>query len=205
MSLVYLKLSNGDKYFFDAVFKEQHTLTNVITQNPVQTGTAVTDHVYQQPITVSFDIGMSDVMKDIIPGQYSAGDSRSANAYKIFMYMWQNALLMDVSTSFIVYQNMVIQSIQAYRDNTTMKAMKATIVLQELITVNAISQSISADNQVTDTTPKGKVNPTSKKLSTNQPNSATASNTGMVSNTGAVKVLTDFISTVKNIFNWSGF
>jgi hypothetical protein len=170
MSLVYLQASDGTKYFFDAVFKEAPTFTNTISSNPVQTGANVNDHVYNNPVTLTLEIGMSDVMTSIKSGQYSsAANTRSISAFQTFEQLWEQANYMAVSTSFGIFKSMVIQSFAPYRDAKTQNAMKATIVLQQIITVSATEESIvatSSDSQTTNSTVKNAVNSVSYNITT---------------------------------------
>jgi hypothetical protein len=154
MALTYIKASNGNSYYFDVTFRETHDLENIITQNPVQSGANINDHVYQQPILVTLDIGVSDCLGSYIAGQYSDNASRSVSAYLVLMGLWQQALILDVYTQLVSYRSMIIKSIVAVRDKTTQTILRATIVLQQLIITDAVSvtiaQGASTDPQVTD-------------------------------------------------------
>ena len=144
MSLVSIKSPTYGTYIFDVTFKESHSFTNAITQNPVQSGANVSDHVYQQPILFTWDVGVSDCLASVIRGQFSSASKRSVSAFQVLQELWKTAEALTVTTAFATYDNMVIKSFVAIRDKTTMTAMRATVVLQQIIVTNATSISVSA-------------------------------------------------------------
>jgi hypothetical protein len=85
-------------YMFDVIFKESYQFENTITQNPVQSGASINDHVYSQPVGISFDVGMSDCLTSGIDGQFTTQPSRSASAFQILYNLWKSATVMTVST-----------------------------------------------------------------------------------------------------------
>src|SRR6185312_10356981 len=72
-------------YVFDAVLVADHDQEAVVTMNPVQTGAAITDHVYIQPARLVIEIKMSDSMQSYNTGagtgQWAANPSKSVSAY----------------------------------------------------------------------------------------------------------------------------
>jgi len=160
MNTLYMKSSIGD-YFFDVVFEEDYTFKNVITKNPVQQGANVNDHVYSEPATVIFKIGMSDVLQDIKQGQFSGGTSRSAEAFNILRTIWSSALTFHVyyalNGQLFDLPNMLIETFAPVKDKTTMNAFKATITMQQINVVNTqtIAVAESSEPQKTGTTEGG--------------------------------------------------
>lgn len=164
---IIMDISTNISYIFDILFDETHDNENTITQNPVQTGAPVNDQVYRQPNLYTLNIGTSDCMSSVIPGQFSSDSSRSASAVDLLQGWQQNAQQLTILTSIgPVYNNMVIRSLTVTRDATTQTAMKATVVFQEVIMATANIVSISAlpqisanssDPQVTGSTNSGTV------------------------------------------------
>lgn len=153
MSLVVITdTKEGSSYCFDATFKETHTFENQITTNPVQEGTPINDHVYQQPIVFTWDVGMSDCLTSIYPGQFNSSEQRSVAAFDVLESLWENAKLLTVTTSFRQHKNMVIKQFMPYRDKSTMFGMRANVVFQQVIVTAATDIAVkeSGDAQVTD-------------------------------------------------------
>lgn len=146
---------------FDATFKESHSFQNNITQNPVQSGAAINDHVYQQPIVVTCDIGVTDC--HTANGQFYTSSSRALSAFDVLVALWQGAEKLTVTTLYTRYQNMVIKLLNPIRDKNTMKALRATVTFQQIITTSAVEISVS---QKTSSYPQttGKTNIGSKGL-----------------------------------------
>lgn len=169
MSLV-IVTAKGNSYYMDVTFKETHTFTNEITQNPVQEGAYINDHVYQQPITFMWDIGMSDCLGSVISGQFSSSAGRSVSAFEVLESLWESATILTITTSFKQYTDMLIRSFVATKDKHTMFGMKATVLFQQIITVAAtdipVTAKQSSDAQATNknnagaktTTPSSKTN-----------------------------------------------
>jgi len=159
LALTYFKTSIGG-YFFDVTFNENYTFENQITPHPVQSGANINDHVYQQPVQISFDIGMSDCLKSYKTGQFTGASSRSAAAFQILYKLWKNATPLEIDSningSVIKYYNMLVKNIAVTKDKTTHNAIKATVSLQQIIVTNAVSVSVvSANSQVTDSSGTG--------------------------------------------------
>lgn len=145
MSLVVITdTKEGSSYCFDATFKETHSFENQITTNPVQEGTPINDHVYQQPIVFTWDVGMSDCLTSIYPGQFNSSEQRSVAAFDVLESLWENAKLLTITTSFRQHKNMVIKQFVPYRDRSTMSGMRANVVFQQVIVTAATDIAVAA-------------------------------------------------------------
>jgi hypothetical protein len=173
MSLVYLKSSIGG-YFFDAIFSEDYVFETVITQHPVQSGANVNDHLYQQPATITFDVGVSNCLGSIVKGQFDGLKVRTASAFAIFQMLQKIAPQIEVDAVIdgviFPFFPMVIKSLKIRRDKSTQNALRMTVVMQQIILADAISQEIavprsyvwdltSGDPQTTDQTNSGTQTP----------------------------------------------
>jgi len=150
----YFDTQIGD-YVFDAYFSIQHDTNLTITQSPVQTGANISDHAYMEPKELTFEIGMSDVMKSVIVGQFSEGQSRSVNAYNVLRTLQEQRIPIQVITRLGVYQNMLIETISAQDDNTTHSGLRATVTMREILVVAVTTVKISARPQTSTTTNSG--------------------------------------------------
>lgn len=144
MSSVAVKSSSLGYFVFDATFRETHNFTNTITQNPVQTGAAINDNAYSQPIMLTCDIGVTDCY--FPGGSFGGYASRSLSAYGVLAKLAQSRDVMDVTTSFGTYQNMMIKSFVPIRDKTTMTTLRATITFQQIIVTSAVEISVAQKN-----------------------------------------------------------
>lgn len=130
------------RFVFDAVFKTDHNASAIVTQHPVQTGAAVSDHAYMEPDEISIEIGMSDAALS------ASGSGHSVNAYAQLRAIMDERLPVTLITRLRTYDNMVITSITTTDDYTTMNALRATIFFQRVRIVRVatikIQQTVSA-------------------------------------------------------------
>lgn len=157
-SYVYAKTNVGG-WFFDAVINLTHTSQLTITSHPVQTGNAVSDYAFLNPRTLSMNVGMSDVAKSFIPGQFSGGASRSVQAYKVLEQLQQMRIPIQVYTRLGLYQNMLIEQLTVPDDYTTHHGLKCTVDFQELLVATVQTVKVSSNPAVTSNTTKGTQHP----------------------------------------------
>jgi len=153
----YFETSQGN-YLFDAYFNINHESTLSITEHPVQTGSNISDHAFMQPNTLSFEVGMSDVMKDISNSNYvsfSNDATRSINAYKILRQLQLNRVPINVYTKLWDYKNMLIETTSAPDTNETAYALKASVTLKEIPVATVTTVKISQRPQKSESTNEG--------------------------------------------------
>jgi hypothetical protein len=130
--------------FFDAVFNTDHSAHMTLTQHPVQAGAAITDHAYPEPEEVVMEIGMSDAA--LVVG--ASAQSRSVVAYQGLLLLMEKREPFTLITRLRTYENMMITSISAPDDYTTMNALRATIIMQKIniVTLSTlrIQQTVSS-------------------------------------------------------------
>ena len=162
--LIYVKTNIGG-YFFDAILRTEHTTSLTITNHPVETVhstkdeamTAVSDHCFVNPSVLVMEVGMSDVSKSIISGQFSGGWSRSVTAYKVLLELQKIRIPIQIVTRINVYKNMLIEIISVPDDIKTLHGLKATVTLREIFIATVKAVKVSARPQATDSTQKGEV------------------------------------------------
>ena len=155
--LFYITDYFGNNYFFDAIFKVEHTSQRKLTQHPVQTGANITDHSYQIPARLIMDIGVSDLMQAYIQDSdwSKMTTSRSVNAFQQLKKLQDTGQPFDVYTRLFHYQNMVIENMSAPEDYKSLYNLRASIAFQQIITASVAKIKVSADPQVIDVVPKG--------------------------------------------------
>lgn len=181
--LIGIKTNIGG-YFFDAVLKVDHESKLTITSHPVETGANIADHAYLEPESISIDIGMSDTCASYINGQFEQKYTRSVSAFDTLKQLQKDRVPLSVHTRLKTYQNMLIENIIVPDDYTSLFALKATVTLTEIITVN--TNTVYVDNvsskrpQTTGKTNKGTVQPT--KIVSNNDDNIEESNKSVLKN-----------------------
>lgn len=151
----YIDTSLG-KFIFDAYMNINHESSLAITSHPVQDGANRSDHAYMEPLEVTFEIGMSDVMHDIEGFDSFTGDnSRSISAYKTLKRLQEERIPFKIVTRLWTYDNMLIENISAPDDKTTAYGLKATISLKEILVVNVRTVKISERPQKSEESNEG--------------------------------------------------
>ncbi|GIO06211.1 hypothetical protein J31TS6_22390 [Brevibacillus reuszeri] len=163
-SLVYLKTNIGG-WFFDAFLRSTHTSRLKITDHPVQTGAALTDHSYLEPQELTMEIGMSDAAAGLIPGQFTGGWSRSVQAFKVLKELQAIRVPIQVHSRLGLYQNMLIEEISAPDDFTTLNGLRCTVTLREIIVAQVRTVKISSKPAITDRANRGKGEPVNENKS----------------------------------------
>lgn len=129
------------KFYFDAVFSTEHSANVTVTEHPVQVGAPITDHAYQEPDEVTMEIGMSDAMVGV-------SNDHSVNAFTMLRQIMVKREPVKLVTRLKTYSNMVLTSISAPDDQSTMYGLKATIMLRSVnivsVSVIKVQQTVSA-------------------------------------------------------------
>lgn len=156
--LVYVKTNIGG-FFFDAILNEEHESELTITEHPVQTGAAVTDHSFLNPSLLTMEVAMSDAMATMVPGQFTEYYTKSVSAYEKLRELQAYRIPLEVHTRLHHYENMLIQSLRAPDDYKTLYGLRCTVVLQEIFVVNVQEETVSARNWSTGSTNRAEVQP----------------------------------------------
>lgn len=122
---------------FDSTFSEKHEVSAEITQNPVETGVNVADHMFMKPRRVTISAGVSDVhLSAITNDQFSGGSSRSQAAYNLLTQLQASFEPFNVQTGLKLYENFVVKTITCEQDKDTPYAFVFIAELEEVIFVS---------------------------------------------------------------------
>lgn len=102
-----------------AFLYEQHRSEAVVTDNPIEDGSSISDHIYTEPKGLTLEIA----------------EEKATDA---FIGLVEHQALrepFDLVTGLAVYTNMVIVAIVADREKSTSKILRATVELREVIIV----------------------------------------------------------------------
>lgn len=155
-AMLYCK-TNIAGFFFDGFMDVDVASELEITENPVETGTAISDHSYVKPTEITMQVIMSDVHQSLIPGQFTGGWSRSVNAYKILKEIQAKRIPIAVLCRLGLYENMVIRRLQANDNADTYRGLNATVTLVELPLARIKTVEISLASQTTISSEMGKL------------------------------------------------
>jgi hypothetical protein len=150
--------SSAVNYVFDAVMRVIHRRSLHKTQHPVITGANIADHAYVMPARVSLEIGMSDSMAAYTAGVWVGAATKSVSAWQILKGLQLNRTLLTLTTRLDTYSQLLIVELEAPDDNKTLRGLKATVTLEEIVAGSVASQpSTSARPQTSGITSNGVV------------------------------------------------
>ena len=158
-SLLYCKTNIGG-YFFDGYMNLAVNSSLEITQHPVESGSAISDHSYMKPREISMTILMSDAHESLVAGQFEEGWSRSTAAWRVLEKIQSERLTVSVLTRVGLYQNMLIQSLTANDTDIQLFGLRADVTLVELPVARVRTVEISAADQTTVNTEMGNISAT---------------------------------------------
>src|SRR5579883_2607547 len=141
-------------YVFDAIIVAEHERRAVVTKNPVQTGAAVSDHIYIEPARLDIEIAMSDAMQSFTYGQWATAPSRSVSCFQTLDALQKALTRVDITTRLNTYGPMVITNVYAHDDEKTTFALKAHITFEELILANVQTVYSQSNLPVSSTIPQ---------------------------------------------------
>lgn len=117
----------------DVVVREAQRDEMVITDHPVETGAAISDHAFPRPVEVEMQIGWSDST-----GGY-VGYAR--DAYEELVALQRQREPFTVTTGSRRYSNMLVSSISLQKDEKTEHISAITVRLREVIIVSTQTTS----------------------------------------------------------------
>lgn len=109
---------------FDAVLVERHDSSSTVSDNPIETGETVTDHITVKPDTLEIIGKMSNVG--------DAGGSNSIRVYDALMKLRADRKIFSIQTGLRLYENMAIVSISTLHDAKTDTCPEFTCKFREI-------------------------------------------------------------------------
>ena len=118
------------EHLVDGYPSEEHQLTLGTTDNPVESGSTLTDNAVKRRERLRLQGWVSDIMP--APG-LSVSPGRPTDTWQEIIQLFENKTLLTVVTPLRVYRNMVIVRAVAPRDKHTGAALRFTIDLAEVL------------------------------------------------------------------------
>lgn len=144
----------------DASVEETHESSADLTENPVEEGAKITDHVQLKPNTLTINGVISDtpitfaLLDDITGivntvGRFLGKTSRSVDAYNKLVELQKTREPFKVVTGLKVYSNMILTNLSVNRTASTANAIHFTATMQEIriakTSTTGLSESIAPD------------------------------------------------------------
>lgn len=118
-----------------------------ITEHPVQSGAAITDHAYKIPTTVTarYSWSNSGSIFSLTTGGLISSDP--SDIYNNLLTLQASRQPFDLQTGKRPYSNMLIKSLEQVTDNKTENALSVTITFQQIIIVDVLATQLKTQSQ----------------------------------------------------------
>lgn len=160
----FIEDEEGNLWYFDAVFRNEHMHSQKITQHPLQDKASIVDHSFSLPAQLTLEIGMSDSMDSYTPSQWGDGDSipsRSVNAYQKLLLWKSYGTPLNITTRLYEYTNMVVQYVSAPDTKETQFGLRCTVSFQQVFVARTAITKTTIRPMVVNETKKGSQSTTS--------------------------------------------
>lgn len=101
---------------FDATLRESHTLEIELTENPIELGSEVADHMFVKAKRLTIAAGVSDVTLHPTAQDLFQGPSRSQAALQLLESLQESGEPFSIQTGLKLYTNMMCTVIRADQD-----------------------------------------------------------------------------------------
>lgn len=147
-----------------ATIREHHFDELVITEHPIETGAAITDHAFKLPARVTIQIGFSNSpspkntglaalagniitgLADTIKG-FGASGNYVNEMYNQLLALQESRIPCDILTAKRKYKNMLLQSVSTDTTRKTAQAAIITIDARQVILVDVTTLTIPQSQQ----------------------------------------------------------
>lgn len=121
----------------DVVVSEKHSDTLEITEHPVETGAAISDHAYKRPSEIVMEVGFAgggsllDIASNLTSSSLLGLSPRET--YQQLLDLQSTREPFDVVTGKRIYSNMLIRALEVTTDKATENVLSAVVTLREVI------------------------------------------------------------------------
>lgn len=120
----------------DIIINEGASATSRLTENPVENGANVNDHIIIEPMTFTTEGMVSNISSDVI-GQFSQNSNKAQEAWSDLLELQINRQPFTLIQGLREYNNIVILSLAEQQDKDTANGLFFTATMKELIFVGS--------------------------------------------------------------------
>lgn len=135
------------------IVSEKHTDTLEITEHPVETGAAISDHAYKRPSELVMEVGFASggTLLDIASSLTSSSllGLSPREFYEQLLNLQANRVPFDVVTGKRIYKNMLLRGIEVTTDKATENVLSASLTLREVIITSTSVRQVADKSNMT--------------------------------------------------------
>jgi len=134
----------------DARVGSTYRFSAEITQYPVESGATITDHVHLRPDEIQLEGMVSDTPVNELPTylalrgdrQSQSAGLRSQSAFDALFTVWRDRLPLTVVTEYMVFDDMMIESLEIPRAPDRGEAIWFQLTLRKVVTVETLTATL---------------------------------------------------------------
>jgi len=128
-------------YVFDLILNEQHSFKNTVTEHNVENGQPITDHI-ENELQRGGLTGLVTTFSLSQPGV--AAGNRAQWAFEMLETIWQERLLVTVTTILKVYENVAVTDVTVNRSESTGEALSIGVTFKQVKVVKLKKSIVEA-------------------------------------------------------------
>lgn len=137
-----VKISKSKLEFvdLDATINENHDFDTVVTEQPIEAGANISDHVRVVPAKLSISGIVSNHPVSLT--QINLNPHRAEDALDTLLGYQEDAELLTVDTTLRTYENMLLKRVRVTRGVDTSNIVSMDLDFQELLTVGSLFAAV---------------------------------------------------------------
>lgn len=151
----------------DVVVSEKHSDTLEITEHPVETGAAISDHAYKRPSEVVMEVGFAGggALLDFASSLTSTSllGMSPRETYQKLLDLQSSRTPFDVVTGKRIYKNMLIRALEVTTDKATENVLSAVLTMREVIITSTQTVQVADKTEMKNGTETSKTEDTGLK------------------------------------------
>lgn len=132
----------------DVTLTENHRYESLVTQNPVENGSDITDHIQLEPVVLNLD-GFITNTPIALPEDIDKYQ-RADDAFQSLLDIRNARTPVDLITGLTVYTNMVLRDLEIPRNRTTGETLRFSATFVQVIIVDTEQVTLPRVTQRTD-------------------------------------------------------
>ncbi len=132
----------GDPIVVDASVNENHAVTGEVSEHPVENGVDIVDHYRVLPRQIEIEAVVTNTpiftglpgstLVNSVVGVINGDKDPSSNAWNELNRFFDQAVVLEISTSLRRYRNMVLTDLQVVRNASTSQGLRFTATAREV-------------------------------------------------------------------------
>jgi len=151
--LFFRKENKIDTIELDIIIRESATAVARLTENPVENGANINDHIIIEPMTFTVEGVVSNISSSFagqftrIPQTFTKGNTKAQEAWKELLELQVSRVPFTLVQGLKEYKNIVILSLSESQDKDTSNGLFFSATMKEIVFVGGL---VTTEEQIND-------------------------------------------------------